>query len=306
MRDALSDLLQAETQYAPVVDAERRIAGVLSVEIISEFLSSPDALVEEHPAAERPLGVAVTRGLIATLLPLAQAGRLRARGRARPRPSAWPKNDTVCIGWAIDNFDDYVTPLLEHLCSLTSVAVALGFVIAFGARDVSHRRRWLVPPFTATTGIIYTLPSIALFLLAAADHRARHGDGDHRAHALQPPDHLPQHRRRARQRARLGAGRGPGDGDDEPPAALAGRVAARDARDHRRAADRDGLDGRDRNARGLRRRGRPRCARSTATSPSRRGSSSAGGLAIRWRSASTSLPRAAQRASSPLAEVRPV
>jgi osmoprotectant transport system ATP-binding protein len=56
MRDALSDLLQAETRYAPVVDAEGRIAGVLSVEIISEFLTSPEALTEEHPAAERPLG----------------------------------------------------------------------------------------------------------------------------------------------------------------------------------------------------------------------------------------------------------
>jgi hypothetical protein len=39
-----------------VVDAERRIAGVLSVEIISEFLTSPEALSEEHPAAERPVG----------------------------------------------------------------------------------------------------------------------------------------------------------------------------------------------------------------------------------------------------------
>ena len=28
---------------------------MLSVEIISEFLTSPEALVEEHPAAERPL-----------------------------------------------------------------------------------------------------------------------------------------------------------------------------------------------------------------------------------------------------------
>ncbi|MEK6271916.1 MAG: ABC transporter ATP-binding protein [Actinomycetota bacterium] len=55
MRDALSDLLQAETRYAPVVDGERRIVGVLSVEIISEFLTSPEALTEEHPAAERPL-----------------------------------------------------------------------------------------------------------------------------------------------------------------------------------------------------------------------------------------------------------
>jgi osmoprotectant transport system ATP-binding protein len=55
MRDALSDLLQTETQYAPVTDRDGRIAGVLSVEIISEFLVSPEAKVEEHAAAERPL-----------------------------------------------------------------------------------------------------------------------------------------------------------------------------------------------------------------------------------------------------------
>jgi osmoprotectant transport system ATP-binding protein len=55
MRDALSDLLQAESQYAPVVDGRGRIAGVLSVEIVSEFLTSDDALTDEHSAAERPL-----------------------------------------------------------------------------------------------------------------------------------------------------------------------------------------------------------------------------------------------------------
>jgi osmoprotectant transport system ATP-binding protein len=54
MRDALADLLQSETQYAPVVNAQREIAGVLSVEIISEFLVSPGARKEEHDAAERP------------------------------------------------------------------------------------------------------------------------------------------------------------------------------------------------------------------------------------------------------------
>src|SRR5215218_8867467 len=55
MRDALADLLQTETQYAPVTDGDGRIAGVLSVEIISEFIVSPEAKVEEHAAAERPL-----------------------------------------------------------------------------------------------------------------------------------------------------------------------------------------------------------------------------------------------------------
>jgi hypothetical protein len=55
MRDALADLLQAETQYAPVIDANRQIAGVLSIEIISDFLGSPEAKVEEHAAIERPV-----------------------------------------------------------------------------------------------------------------------------------------------------------------------------------------------------------------------------------------------------------
>ena len=54
MRDALADLLQHESQYAPVVDHRGRIAGVLSVEIISEFLASPKAKTDEHPAVERP------------------------------------------------------------------------------------------------------------------------------------------------------------------------------------------------------------------------------------------------------------
>jgi osmoprotectant transport system ATP-binding protein len=55
VRDALADILQAGAQYAAVTDRDGRIAGVLSVEIISEFLGSPAAKVEEHGAAERPL-----------------------------------------------------------------------------------------------------------------------------------------------------------------------------------------------------------------------------------------------------------
>ena len=54
MRDALADLLQGESQYAPVVDHRGRIDGVLSVEIISEFLASPQAKTDEHSAVERP------------------------------------------------------------------------------------------------------------------------------------------------------------------------------------------------------------------------------------------------------------
>jgi osmoprotectant transport system ATP-binding protein len=56
MRDALADLLQGEAQYAAVTDAQGRIDGVLSIEIIAEFLGSPQAKKEEHGAVERPHG----------------------------------------------------------------------------------------------------------------------------------------------------------------------------------------------------------------------------------------------------------
>jgi len=55
MRDALADLLQGESMYAAVVDHQGRIAGILSVEIISEFLASPVAKTEEQSAVERPV-----------------------------------------------------------------------------------------------------------------------------------------------------------------------------------------------------------------------------------------------------------
>ncbi len=56
MRDALADLLQGESMYAAVVDHNGRIVGILSIEIISEYLASSDAKIDERGAVERPLG----------------------------------------------------------------------------------------------------------------------------------------------------------------------------------------------------------------------------------------------------------
>jgi len=53
LRDALSHLLRSDTQYGPVIDEHGRIAGVLSVEIISHFLSSDRAAELATPPAER-------------------------------------------------------------------------------------------------------------------------------------------------------------------------------------------------------------------------------------------------------------
>ena len=69
-----------------------------------------------------------------------------------------------CPEWIQDNFDRYVDPFWEHVY-LTLISVGIGFAIAFALALVAHRRRWLTGPITAVTGALYTVPSIAAFLL---------------------------------------------------------------------------------------------------------------------------------------------
>jgi osmoprotectant transport system permease protein len=69
-----------------------------------------------------------------------------------------------CPSWIADNFDRYTGPLGHHVV-LTVVSVAIGFAISFGLALLAHRRRWLVGPITQTTGILYTIPSVAAFFL---------------------------------------------------------------------------------------------------------------------------------------------
>jgi osmoprotectant transport system permease protein len=70
----------------------------------------------------------------------------------------------ICPNWIADNFDRYTTPLWQHVY-LTVVSVGIGFVIAFSLALIAHRRRWLVGPIVQVTGILYTLPSVAVFFL---------------------------------------------------------------------------------------------------------------------------------------------
>src|SRR5919106_1341608 len=101
--------------------------------------------------------------LLATLLPLAQDEPF-VRDPADTGTTCVAENDTVCVGWALDNIDRYVTPTLEHL-ELVVLSVVFGFALAFAMALLSHRRRWLVPTFTGVTGVLYTIPSVAFFLL---------------------------------------------------------------------------------------------------------------------------------------------
>jgi osmoprotectant transport system permease protein len=74
------------------------------------------------------------------------------------------KNEAFCPSYVIDNIDDYVSPVLEHLV-LVLASVLAGFLVAMVLAILSHGRRWLIPVFIGTTGVLYTIPSIALFLL---------------------------------------------------------------------------------------------------------------------------------------------
>jgi osmoprotectant transport system permease protein len=95
------------------------------------------------------------------LVLLAQADNGFFRDRAA---NSCVEDNGFCPRWFFDNFDRYTTPLLQHVF-LTVVSVAAGFVIAFALAVVSHRRRWLIGPVTNVTGILYTLPSVAVFFL---------------------------------------------------------------------------------------------------------------------------------------------
>lgn len=56
LRDGLATLLQSSSRYAPVVDGRGRLTGVLSVEIISDFLASDEAAEPDAGPVERPVG----------------------------------------------------------------------------------------------------------------------------------------------------------------------------------------------------------------------------------------------------------
>ena len=98
----------------------------------------------------------------AQLAPL--VGQVTIHNRTGGNASCVAQNKIFCSGWAFDNFDRYTTPLLNQLL-LVLVAVAIGFAVAFAIAVISHRRRWLVPAFTAGTGVLYTIPSLAFIFL---------------------------------------------------------------------------------------------------------------------------------------------
>lgn len=64
--------------------------------------------------------------------------------------------------WVLDHKDDVWLATGEHLW-LTFLAVAIGFLISFPVGIYAFRHRKAYGPVTAVSGILYTIPSLALF-----------------------------------------------------------------------------------------------------------------------------------------------
>ena len=116
---------------------------------------------------------------------LAQVADPRAGDR---RDDLRGKNDGCSArAGSLDNIDRYVdADCSQHLVLVARVGRRSASSIAFALAILSHRRRWLIPASSATTGILYTIPSIAFFLLLLPITGRGTDDGDHRAHRSTP------------------------------------------------------------------------------------------------------------------------
>jgi osmoprotectant transport system permease protein len=66
------------------------------------------------------------------------------------------------VDWLLTHLDDIAYRTFQHLY-LTTIAVAVGFVISFGLAIVAVRRRNSAPIIQGASDLLYTIPSLALF-----------------------------------------------------------------------------------------------------------------------------------------------
>jgi osmoprotectant transport system permease protein len=65
-------------------------------------------------------------------------------------------------GWVRDHGDQVRHRVWEHL-QLTGMAVGIGFAVSLALALLALRYRWTYAPITWVTGLLYTIPSLALF-----------------------------------------------------------------------------------------------------------------------------------------------
>ncbi len=72
-------------------------------------------------------------------------------------------NGLFCWSWVKANWSDTLAPALWQHVVLTLIALAVGFAIAVALALAAHRWSGLTTPVIVITGILFTIPSLALF-----------------------------------------------------------------------------------------------------------------------------------------------
>ena len=73
-------------------------------------------------------------------------------------------NSLIWWKWVGDHQDEIVDATFEHL-RLTLIAISIGFLISGALSLIALRYRWTYAPITWVTGVLFTIPSLALFVL---------------------------------------------------------------------------------------------------------------------------------------------
>jgi len=73
-------------------------------------------------------------------------------------------NSFIWWDWVDRHQDEIKTATFEHL-RLTLIAVSIGLLIAGVLSIISLRHRWSYAPISWVTGVLYTIPSLALFVM---------------------------------------------------------------------------------------------------------------------------------------------
>ncbi len=68
------------------------------------------------------------------------------------------------MSWTLNNYDRLFAAFLEHV-TLVGISLLLSLVIAIPLGVISARRPWLYAGVMAVTGVLYTIPALALFAL---------------------------------------------------------------------------------------------------------------------------------------------
>jgi osmoprotectant transport system permease protein len=75
-----------------------------------------------------------------------------------------PEEPLIRLDWVVDNLGEIGRRLGEHIV-MTVIAVIIGFVISFALALLVRRYHSLAAPVLAASGVLYTVPSLALFAL---------------------------------------------------------------------------------------------------------------------------------------------